>query len=497
MKVRLLHKDRDFDLTQRPPWNERSLRDDLALDVVLSAMGGKDRAIREIAQKVLLSGSKNDVETVLYRQDVLRDVIANPAAVRQLHTLAHQTLEGKRGRAWGMWTRRPSPALYTAVDVMDLFAEQLRRLRDMARELGPRFRSQGFTTLFALLDGELADSYLDEIKEHLAVLKFREGALVTARLGAGNRGEAYVLRRTHKDERPWIRRLLDREPSSMTYHLPERDEAGARALSNIRDRSIFDVATALTRSVGHVTAFFETLRRELAFYLGCLNLHDRLAAIGEPICFPRPSPAASRRLAFSGLCDVSLGLQSNQRVVGNSADADGKDVLVITGANRGGKSSLLRAMGLAQVMSQAGLFVAADSYSGALSAGIATHYKREEDAGMKRGKLDEELSRMSEIADHLRPGAMLFCNESFASTNEREGSEIARQLVTALADRGVRVLFVTHLYTFARGLYDHRTERMLFLHAERLPDGQRTFRVLPGEPLATSHGQDLYARVFA
>lgn len=496
MKVRLLHKDRDFDLAQPPLWNERSLRDDLALDVVLSAMAGADRAIREIAQKVLLSGSTNDVETVLYRQDVLRDVLENPTAVRQLHTLAHQTLEGKRSRAWGMWTRHPSPALYTAVDVMDLFAEQLRRLRDMARDLGPRFRSQGFTTLFMLLDRELSDSYLDEIKEHLAVLKFREGALVTARLGAGNRAQHYVLRQAHKDERPWIRRLFGREPAPMTYHLPDRDEAGARALSNIRDRSIYDVATALTRSVGHVTNFFETLRRELAFYLGCLNLCDRLAAIGGPICFPRPAAAASRRLAFRGLYDVSLALQSNQRVVGNSADADEKDVLVITGANRGGKSSLLRAMGLAQVMLEAGLFVAADSYSGELSAAIATHYKREEDAGMKRGKLDEELSRMGEIADHLRPGAMLFCNESFASTNEREGSEIARQLVTALADRGVKVLFVTHLYTFARGLYDHRTERMLFLRAERLPDGHRTFRVLPGEPQATSHGQDLYARVF-
>ena len=63
--------------------------------------------------------------------------------------------------------------------------------------------------------------------------------------------------------------------------------------------------------------------------------------------------------------------------------------------------------------------------------GVFTHYKREEDATMESGKLDEELARMSDIVDHITPGCILLCNESFASTNEREGSQIARQIVTA------------------------------------------------------------------
>ena len=46
---------------------------------------------------------------------------------------------------------------------------------------------------------------------------------------------------------------------------------------------------------------------------------------------------------------------------------------------------------------------------------------------------------------------MLF-NDSFASTNEREGSEIARQIVRALIESGVRVCYVTHLYDLAHGL---------------------------------------------
>ena len=80
------------------------------------------------------------------------------------------------------------------------------------------------------------------------------------------------------------------------------------------------------------------------------------------------------------------------------------------------------------------MFVGAESLRVNVCDGMFTHYKREEDETMESGKLDEELARMSEIADHISAGCMLLCNESFAATNEREGSQIARQVVTAMLD---------------------------------------------------------------
>jgi len=57
-------------------------------------------------------------------------------------------------------------------------------------------------------------------------------------------------------------------------------------------------------------------------------------------------------------------------------------------------------------------------------------------------------------------------NESFAATNEREGSEIARQIVRALVEKRIRVFFVTHFYDFAQSFYDKHMENALFLRAE-------------------------------
>lgn len=171
-------------------------------------------------------------------------------------------------------------------------------------------------------------------------------------------------------------------------------------------------------------------------------------------------------------------------------------MVVITGANQVGKSTFLRSVGLAQLMMQCGMFVPAERFRANVCDGVFTHYKREEDATMESGKLDEELSRMNTIVDAITPNALLLCNESFASTNEREGSEIARQVIRAMLEAGIKVLVVTHLFDLARGFYLQGAETSLFLQAERHPDGKRTFRLAEGDPFPTSYGPDFYERIF-
>jgi DNA mismatch repair ATPase MutS len=191
-----------------------------------------------------------------------------------------------------------------------------------------------------------------------------------------------------------------------------------------------------------------------------------------------------------------LALTTKQKVVGNDVNADGRELVIITGANQGGKSTFLRSIGLAQLMMQAGMFVPAESFSANVCTGLFTHYKREEDTSMKSGKLDEELSRMSIIVDNIIPNSLILFNESFAATNEREGSEIARQITCALLDRHIKIFFVTHQYELAHGFHEKKLDNAIFLRAERKADGGRTFRVVEGKPLQTSYGKDLYRKVF-
>lgn len=182
-------------------------------------------------------------------------------------------------------------------------------------------------------------------------------------------------------------------------------------------------------------------------------------------------------------------------VVGNELDTADKRLYIITGANQGGKTTFLRSIGQAQLMAQCGMFVGAESFSVPIRKGVFTHFKKEEDATMKSGKLDEELSRMSKVVDHLKPGSLMLLNESFAATNEREGSEICRQITKALIDCNVEVFSVTHLYTYASTFLNHPNTQ--FLRAQRLENGERTFKIVPSEPMQTAFGVDLYRKIFA
>jgi DNA mismatch repair ATPase MutS len=375
-----------------------------------------------------------------------------------------------------------------------MFMGVLEKLRGVAEQCDARFASRAFRALFATVRRELDADYVATVRAHLEALNRDRGILLSAALGRGNEGTDYML---HQGQRPnWLERLVPKA-HEYTFHIDPKDTAGATALGDIRDLGINAVANALAQSMDHIHSFFKMLRAEVGFYVGCANLHAALTRIGAPTCFPAPERIGARRCRCDGLYDPCLALSMGRNAVGNALNADGKRLIVITGANQGGKSSFLRAIGLAQLMMQAGMFVAAAAFSAELCSSVYTHYKREEDATMKSGKFDEELSRMSTIVDHMTPDSLMLFNESFASTNEREGSEIATGVVRALLERRIKVCFVTHLYEFAHGLFERKMSDAIFLRAERLEDGTRTFQLVEGEPLATSFGKDLYREIFA
>jgi len=495
MKAFLMHEDRDFDLNQELPPCHRDLVQDLELETLFEAMAGREPFLLNVARKTVLS-SLWEVRTVLYRQEVLRDCMRNASIVRDIYGLAVEAIEQERKNFWGLISQHPSYVLHRSVEVLQMFVDMLRRLRKEADTHSAKFASSGFRAFFAMLQRELDDQYFAIVQAHLSRLKFRHGVLIRAEIGKGNKGANYMLRKPNDETRSWIQHLFVKGPPAYTFRLHERDENGARMLSELRDRGINIVANAVAQSNDHILSFFQMLRTELAFYVGCLNLYERLSAKGEPTCFPVPLASAERRHTVCGLYDVCLALKIDRRVIGNDLDGDDKGLFMISGANQGGKSTFLRSIGLSQLMMQCGMFVPAQSYCANLCTGLFTHYKREEDATMNSGKFEEELRRMSDIVDHLSPDCIVLFNEAFQATNEREGSEIGRQIVHALLESRIKGFFVTHMYDLAQSLHDKKIGNAMFLRAERLEDGTRTFKVIEGAPLRTSYGKDLYEQVF-
>ncbi|RMB61657.1 MutS-related protein [Tessaracoccus antarcticus] len=511
MKAFLMHVDRDFVVapalrdatfdamlsgnpfalakatsdTPSPPSQGRAvhelLTEDLGLEALCSAMAEGDPFIHETARRALLSGLTAP-EAIDYRQAVVADALRNPGAVRDLHALAVRAIEHERNPGTIFRpTEDPESLLAWSVKVLELEVGVLEELRAVADAEAQRFHSEGFRRFFAMIASDLDDGYLELLRLQLRELRFDGGILASARLGRGDASCDWVIHRTPGSS--WRQRFgLGSRTPAHAFDVSPADAPGQRALSALRARALGDVAAAAAQAVGGVKDFFTMLRLELSFLVGCLNLHSRLTSGGHPLCMPEAVAPGGHHLAAHDLRDVALALASGSCVVGNDLEADGAALVVITGANQGGKSSLLRAIGMAQLMMGAGMFVCARSFRASVAAGVLTHFTRGEDTSLRGGKLDEELQRMSHLVDHATSDTLLLCNESFASTNEREGSEIGRHVISAMLDSDITVVLVTHLYELAEHLRADQHHRSRFLRTEPHPDGTPSFRMVPGLP---------------
>jgi hypothetical protein len=496
MKVHLLHPDRDFDQDAPLTWHQADLVRDLALDRLFAAMALDDEFLDKIARRVILTDSPVPLDTVRYRQDALQDACDRPQVVRTLFALASEAVVLERKHYLGTLSKYPSWVMRWGIDLIGAYLDLIVRLRDTVDRERAGFRSQAFNALFDTLQADLSDDYLEEVRAHLADLKFPYGVTLTAVLGDGAKGVDYRLLRTPTRAGRWWERWIPPRPGPFGFSIHPRDEAGAQALGELRSRGTALVAVAVGQSADHIRNFFVALRTELAFYVGCLNLHETLQRRECPVVRPSVNSAEAPHLAFRDLRDTGLVLAANGPVIGNDLPPGDPRLIVVTGANQGGKSTFLRSLGMAQLMTQAGMFVTAAEFASSLGDGVFTHHKREEDPGMSSGKLDEELKRMSQVVEHLGHQPMVLFNESFAATNEREGSEIARQVLTGLLEHGARVLCVTHLYELAHSLAEAPPAPTVFLRADRSEDGARSFKLVEGPPLETSFGDDLYRNIF-
>ncbi len=147
-------------------------------------MASGDKFLFDIAKQTILS-SVNDSDTILYRQNILKDCLNNPAIVRKIYDLAVDAIEGKKKTYFGIFTRYPGGILRDAIEMLQILMGMLKKLRNIADEHADKFSSEGFTRLFETLKKDLSDEYFATVHDHLKELKFEDGILISAELGKG------------------------------------------------------------------------------------------------------------------------------------------------------------------------------------------------------------------------------------------------------------------------------------------------------------------------
>ncbi|MFW6223893.1 MAG: MutS-related protein, partial [Spirochaetota bacterium] len=178
---------------------------------------------------------------------------------------------------------------------------------------------------------------------------------------------------------------------------------------------------------------------------------------------------------------------------------DDVGILVITGANQGGKTTFVQGAGILQVMAQAGLFVPARSATVSPVDAIMTHFPTGEAGNIETGRLSRELGELAGIFDEATDRSLLLLNESLSSTSAGEAVAVAEEMLAALRRVGTRTLYATHLHEISERLDEINAPADVGPQARRLTaetewDGEtvrRTYRIVPGSPQGKSFARDL------
>jgi DNA mismatch repair ATPase MutS len=504
MNVRLLYLDKESELTNANI-NKSEILQDFNLDIILKFMARNDEYIYRTARTVMTSPVA-DKDLIMYRQEIIADCVKNHDSILEIYELTSSIIDENERYKEGSKKMNSSnlsdyAAAQNTLEQLSILVKGYEKIKSYLDSVHISFESRGLISFYDQLCEEYNDEFVKAVKDSINNLNFlSEGGEITisSTIGNGLKIKDIVINHLGVDvlkkkkiagkvslliNRFVHKKVIMLENTKLYEDARELESAG-----------MAHVAKLFTGFIQELTAFFESLHFQVAFYVGAANLKKLMAQLRLPQCWPKVSENG-KDFKFNGLYDLSLGIYKRETPVCNDLNTDNMKLLIITGANQGGKSTYLRSIGIAQLMLQSGMFVPASSYCSKAFDGLFSHFTRREDTALNSGKLDEELSRMSRILTQITPDSLLLMNESFASTTEKEGTKIALDVVNALYENETKIIMVTHLFEFTKTMLERKLEQSMFLSAERLDDGTRTFKILEKEPERTSYGLDLYDKI--
>lgn len=277
-------------------------------------------------------------------------------------------------------------------------------------------------------------------------------------------------------------------------------DALKKVVTDILRRTVNDIKSMLNKYININGYSFVALMPEIIFYVRFAELCDKIKQKGMPICKAEVVSKEERDCHISDIYNLKLAIKNvegdNIDIVTNEFDFDDdKRIYILTGPNRGGKTTITQAVGLAFLLAQNGIYVPASKMEFSPCDNIFTHFPADENDTVDLGRLGEESKRLSEIFKVATKYSLILLNESLATTNVAEGLYIAKDVVKAMRYLGVRSVFNTHMHDLARGLDevnsstegDSRVESMV----TGVDGGKRSFKVFIAPPQGVSYARDI------
>ena len=460
----------------------------------------------------------DDLDTLTYRQEVFQDLeqeLINEVIARfagGMNTMRARTTRATKSHYHYQKQRWFLDATRAYCDSVKTFAADLgqthprsRGLRDVSSYLTRYLGSAAFTTVrdeaSGVAEGLDAIRYdvwvrrskvtvgaFDEEPDYSADVtrtfeRFRQRDIQVRPPEGNGRRKAFDRSATSGDSEQFMDHVEAQILDQVAKVFPDRFaalDAFCQAHANYLDRTI------------------EVFDREVQFYVAYLDFIAPLRRAGLNLGYPRMSAddkAENARETF----DLALAAQllrdagpDKNPLVCNDIHLEGSErILVVSGPNNGGKTTMARTVGQLHYLAKLGCPVPGRDVRLYLVDSIYTHFEKEEDITTLAGKLQEELNRTRADFGQATPHSLMIMNEMFSSTTVQDALFLSKEILGRLSDLGALGVCVTFLDELAT-----LNEKTVSLVSTVDPNdlARRTFKVIRTRADGKAYAQALAAK---
>jgi DNA mismatch repair protein MutS len=483
---------------------------DLGLGEVLSALT-LDKRYATFVRETLLTLT-TDTSVIAWRQAVLADFLNNPDLSERIETILPQLASLRQGNSL-LGQRQRNLLLETSdrlaeLDLYVTVVQEMQTALNAAALVSPALLHLR-ENLLTVLDDPNVKTLREELPALRAPLERMTSLTIGINLDSELKPISAVLMAINdqpiSEQQSFLERLIglaavNGEESGIAplHHVPkDREERTLNPLFQDLDRLMTRVAQPVARALNRYVRLNSDWLAGLEFELALFVAAARLPFA----CLPEIAPYEARITDIDDLLNPLLVLKRGDAPIASDAHLDDEGrIAILTGPNSGGKTTYVRAVGLAQVLFQSGLPIPARRARMSPVDHILTHFPALE---TEQGRLAEEAVRLRILFERATSHSLVLLNETFASTAPGEAFYLAQDVLGGLRAIGVRAIYATHLVELAERLAEIEAavsgDSRIFslIAAVRLtPEGEaeRTFRIERGAPHGKSYAREIARR---
>ena len=480
----------------------------------------------------ILTQLSTDEEVLNYRLDILEDFLNVPQLEAVLYENVHKLYVNEHVNIQKLGLADSFYALNTRLNSLKTFIECITKCHEFCQKFQDKFRSEALKGLVEYFASVYNSEYFDEVKRETdECLRILAKGVKSVTVGINfddmmRPVEAMLLSVStdsikKKGRFDWIFKHLDggADRAIGRTHSLYNENGGTndleaplfRELKEINSEYISHLDRAIRAYFKKSTEDILTFESQMSFYIGAKRIIDAVRARGLDMCRPKYLKMEERRLNAKGVFDLSFYTQMvssdpmgslKDKIITNDCTMDDNGrFFVLTGANNGGKTTYTRAIGIIQVMAQAGIYVPCSSCEISPVDFIYTHFPKEEEVGLNTSRFTQECKQFKVTVDNATRYSMLLLNESIQSTTPTECVFIATELTKIFRCIGVRGVYATHLLELAKNLDKLNAEVegdtklvSIVTTVDTTADNKRLYRIVKSAPQEFGYAQTIYKK---